>query len=138
MDGCRHRQLQSSLSPACSLPLPALLSREVGCLSIWLYQSSCSSRQTDTNSVGSLMQSKLCVWREGGGGNKCKTVSMMGLLPGCSFGDHKCPVQHEQLGHCPKTPTASSHWEPGLVPCFHMQTASLQSEGLQGREMGLW
>lgn len=66
MDGCHHSQLQNSLSPASSLPLPMLLRKEVGCLSIWLYQSSCSRRQTDTHSIGSLMQSKLCVWREGG------------------------------------------------------------------------
>lgn len=65
---------------------------------------------------------------------------MMGPLPGCSFGDHKCPVsmKNQDIILCHKTPTASSQWEPGLVPCFHMQTASLQSEGLQDWEMGLW
>lgn len=88
-----------------------------------LYQSSCSQKEiiTDTHSVGSLKQSKLCIWREKEGKIRSAKQSARWSCPlAALFGEHKCAIglEKQKVVLCHKTPTGSSWWEPGSVTCF--------------------
>lgn len=59
---------------ASALPLPALLRKEVDCFSVCTSPAAPrrSLLQTCAHSIGSLKQSKLCVWRKRAGKNKAE------------------------------------------------------------------